>query len=257
MISNTDINEQVLFSIKMVELLGKHCQFPDCNALDFLPIHCIHCAKIFCKRHGSAPEHSCESLLNSTSSDGSSSSSLLPCAYVNNCKSQKSPISFTCSYCLKNYCVEHRHHDDHQCLHAPKSTTVIHSTHGSKPETATASNFSAEKFAGTKNESLATKVALMKLKQTARGPAGIPMENRRHVFVEVDEEGFEKKRHPFYLSKFWPLGKALDYLTKELKLLSANRVIISQRDQTAMDLSTNIEDLTQLQDADIIVLKKS
>ena len=116
----------------------------------------------------------------------------------------------------------------------------------------TASNFPTEKFVGTKNEALATKVALMKLKQNARGPTGVPMENRRHIFVEVDD-----KRYPFYFSTLWPLGKALDYLTKELKLLPATRVIILDRDQTLLDLSTNISDLQQLRDADVIILRKT
>ena len=28
----------------------------------------------------------------------------------------------------------------------------------------------------------------MKLKQTAKGPTGLPMENRLHVFVQIDED---------------------------------------------------------------------
>ena len=241
----------------MVELLGTHCEYPECNTLDFLPIHCIHCSKIFCKKHGSAPDHSCTALLaTNASSNESNSTLLLPCAHPDGCKNQKSPVSFTCSSCLKNYCVQHRHQDDHACPHRTQSvTTTHHSAHGNRTETKAASNFPTEKFVGTKNEGLATKVALMKLKQSARGSAGVPMENRRHVFVEIDDAQTEKKRHPFYLSTLWPLGKALDYLTKELKLLPATRAIILERDQSPLDLSTNISDLPQLRDADVIVLR--
>jgi len=242
----------------MVELLGTHCEYPECNTLDFLPIYCIHCSKTFCKQHGSAPDHSCVSLLQSNSLTSSNSSSFLPCAYLNNCKNQKSPISFTCSLCLNNFCVEHRHIDDHQCPYRsqpPPTHAASHlNTNQNKPTT---TNFPTEKFLGTKNEALANKVAVMKLKQTAKGPAGVPMENRLHVFVQIDDDKEDKKRYPFYLSKLWPLGKGLDYLIKELKLLPANWIILLNTEETPLDLSTTISELKELHDADLIILKKS
>ena len=82
------------------------------------------------------------------------------------------------------------------------------------------------------------------------------MENRLHVFVQIDENDGKNHRYPFYLSKLWPLGKALDYLTKELKLASGNRVIVLEREQLTLDLSTTIEKLEELKDADVIILKK-
>ena len=239
----------------MVELLGTHCEYPDCNTLDFLPIYCFHCSKTFCKQHGSAPAHSCLSLL--TPANPASVSSFLPCAHPNGCRNQKAPISFTCPLCVKNFCVEHRHHDDHECPHRSASAPTHHASQTNRSEAKTTIDFPTEKFLGTKNEMLATKVAVMKLKQSARGPAGVPMENRRHVFVEVDDGEAKKKRFPFYLSTFWPLGKGLDYLTKELKLLPANRVIISERDQTPLDLSTTISELDRLHEADVIILRKA
>ncbi|CAF3134899.1 unnamed protein product [Rotaria socialis] len=240
----------------MVELLGTYCEYPECNTLDFLPIHCIHCAKTFCKRHGAAPDHSCISLLQTTSINSTNSSSFLPCANSNGCKSQKSPISFTCSLCLKNFCVEHRHIDDHQCPHRSQSPPTHYSSQTNKTEIKPIDNFLKEKFVGTKNETLANKVAIMKLKQTAKGPAGLPMETRLHVFVQIDDGTANNKRYPFYLSKLWPLGKGLDYLTKELKLLPATRIILLEREQISLDLSTTINDLKELQEADVIILKK-
>jgi hypothetical protein len=240
----------------MVELLGTYCEFPECNTLDFLPIYCFHCSKTFCKQHGSAPDHSCISLSQPNALIPSNCSSLLPCAYLNGCKSQKSPISFTCSLCVNNFCVEHRHIDDHQCPYRSQSPPTHNSSHTNKNEIKPINNFPTEKFLGTKNEGLANKVAIMKLKQTAKGPAGTPMENRLHVFVQIDDGDGNNKRYPFYLSKLWPLGKGLDYLTKELKLLPANRIILLDRNQTPLDLSTTISDLKELYDADVIILKK-
>jgi len=241
----------------MVELLGTHCEYPECNTLDFLPIYCHYCSKTFCKQHGSAPDHSCVSLLQSNSLTSSNSSSFLPCAYLNNCKNQKSPISFTCSLCLKNFCVEHRHIDDHECPYRSQAPPTHHSSQLNKNQakTTTTTNFPTEKFQGTKNEALANKVAIMKLKQTAKGPTGTPMENRLHIFVQIDDDN-GNKRYPFYLSKLWPLGKGLDYLIKELKLLPANWNILLNGEETLLDLSTTISELKQLHDADVIILKK-
>src|ERR1700722_14195599 len=130
----------------MVELLGTHCEFPECNTLDFLPVFCAHCKKTFCKRHGSAPDHSCLSLLQTTSTFiSSSSSTLLPCALSTGCKSQKSPVNFTCPLCLNNFCVEHRHVDDHACIHRSEPPPIHYPSHNQKCQI-TKSEFQAEKF---------------------------------------------------------------------------------------------------------------
>ena len=243
----------------MVELLGTHCEYPECNTLDFLPIYCFHCSKTFCKQHGSAPAHSCISLLQSDAIPSANTTAFLPCAFQNNCKNQKSPISFTCSLCLKNFCVEHRHVDDHQCEHRSQPPPSHAASHSNKNESRpTTTNFPTEKFVGTKNEALANKIAVMKLKQTAKGPTGVPMENRLHLFVQVnDEDTVNNKRYAFYLSKLWPLGKGLDFLIKELKLSSTNWTITLNDEETLLDLSTTISELKQLHDADTITLKKA
>ncbi|EGU12665.1 hypothetical protein RTG_01215 [Rhodotorula toruloides ATCC 204091] len=41
--------------------LGAHCSLPSCNALDFLPIVCLHCSASFCGRHAPPSSHSCPS----------------------------------------------------------------------------------------------------------------------------------------------------------------------------------------------------
>ncbi|KAL4581660.1 hypothetical protein LXL04_006186 [Taraxacum kok-saghyz] len=39
--------------------LGRHCQLPDCNQLDFLPFKCAGCEKVFCVEHRSYKSHEC------------------------------------------------------------------------------------------------------------------------------------------------------------------------------------------------------
>ncbi|GAB2276583.1 Zinc finger AN1 domain-containing stress-associated protein 12 [Dionaea muscipula] len=39
--------------------LGRHCQLPDCNQLDFLPFTCDGCHQVFCLEHRSYKSHEC------------------------------------------------------------------------------------------------------------------------------------------------------------------------------------------------------
>ncbi|KAL8130614.1 hypothetical protein V2J09_019769 [Rumex salicifolius] len=39
--------------------LGRHCQHPDCNQLDFLPFTCDGCKFVFCLEHRSFKSHEC------------------------------------------------------------------------------------------------------------------------------------------------------------------------------------------------------
>ena len=41
--------------------LGKQCEVPSCNELDFLPIQCKFCDKTFCKKCASLVAHNCPS----------------------------------------------------------------------------------------------------------------------------------------------------------------------------------------------------
>ncbi|KAG8428894.1 hypothetical protein GDO86_018968 [Hymenochirus boettgeri] len=41
--------------------LGKHCSEPTCKQLDFLPLKCDACERIFCKDHITYALHKCSS----------------------------------------------------------------------------------------------------------------------------------------------------------------------------------------------------
>ena len=40
--------------------IGSHCDWPDCNRLDFLPIKCKYCFDYFCSDHINYENHKCE-----------------------------------------------------------------------------------------------------------------------------------------------------------------------------------------------------
>ena len=39
--------------------LGRHCMLKDCNRLDFLPVKCRGCSKVYCIDHYNYKDHAC------------------------------------------------------------------------------------------------------------------------------------------------------------------------------------------------------
>lgn len=39
--------------------VGKHCAFPDCHQLDFLPFVCKDCGQAYCQEHRTSASHQC------------------------------------------------------------------------------------------------------------------------------------------------------------------------------------------------------
>lgn len=139
------------------------------------------------------------------------------------CKFCKEPIiqsleQVCCSKCNLIHCLKHRIPESHEC---PKlKEEYLQRIRSQRQESHPVKKVvEAPKVKGSKNEDLARKVALMKLKQKAKGPA-IPIEERLYLFVENDED---KDRHPFYFSKTWTLGKCLDFTLESIGVRNCNR----------------------------------
>ncbi|KAJ1525834.1 hypothetical protein ONE63_009033 [Megalurothrips usitatus] len=129
--------------------LGEHCSESTCHKLDFLPVKCDACEKIFCHSHMHYSAHSCPSaykkdvqvpvcpLCNAPvpTKRGVQPDISVGAHIDNNCKSDtavnrrkvfsnrcsakgcktKEMIPVDCSECLLNFCLKHRHPADHQC----------------------------------------------------------------------------------------------------------------------------------------------
>jgi len=126
--------------------MGQHCSEQSCKQLDFLPMKCDACVLVFCKDHLLYDLHNCASkykkdvqvpvcpLCNSPVpvARGSLPDSAVSthiergCARVtkekvfNNacskhkCK-KKEMVPLTCDACKQNFCLGHRHPQDHDC----------------------------------------------------------------------------------------------------------------------------------------------
>lgn len=91
--------------------LGGFCDL--CKRQDFLPIKCNNCNKIFCKDHASLDNHNCTDNNKIKIKKKTTSVYKESCSY-SNCK-KKEMIKFICRDCDKNYCINHRFPETHNC----------------------------------------------------------------------------------------------------------------------------------------------
>ena len=129
--------------------LGKHCSESFCRQMDFLPVKCDACQKVFCKDHFTYSQHQCPSAYrkdvqvpvcplcnapvpikrgdmpdvavsahidNDCKSDPAVKKRKI---YTNRCNKKgckvKELIKVNCNSCALNFCLTHRHPQDHEC----------------------------------------------------------------------------------------------------------------------------------------------
>ncbi|XAR51815.1 hypothetical protein NMG60_11006553 [Bertholletia excelsa] len=132
--------------------LGKHCQHPECNQLDFLPFKCDSCQKVFCLDHRSYKSHDCpksdhnsrkvvvcdicSTAIETTGHDGDDEKAILkwheksgecdpkkkkkPTCPVRRCREVLTfSNTSTCKTCHIKVCLKHRFPADHACRKIP------------------------------------------------------------------------------------------------------------------------------------------
>ncbi|XP_037710344.1 AN1-type zinc finger protein 2A [Drosophila subpulchrella] len=125
--------------------LGQHCSEQTCNRLDFLPVKCDSCDKVFCASHYNYDRHNCpaahrknvqvpicplcrepvptppgvEPDITVGQHIDQQCKSESKKIYTNRCHAKgckrKELIPVTCSQCHLNFCLRHRHTSDHNC----------------------------------------------------------------------------------------------------------------------------------------------
>jgi len=138
--------------------LGKHCSESFCRQIDFLPVKCDACQKVFCSDHFTYTSHQCPSAYkkdvqvpvcplcsspvpmkrgdmpdiavsahidNDCKSDPAVKKRKI---YTNRCNKKgckvKELIKVTCDSCQLNFCLTHRHPQDHECGGAAKGAST-------------------------------------------------------------------------------------------------------------------------------------
>lgn len=89
--------------------LGEHCQFENCNQIDFLPLQC-KCGKVLCREH--FMEHclssTCELAPKPEEAKLRTDDKIFRCS-EKSCK-KGNFHEMLCTKCNKHYCIDHRFH---------------------------------------------------------------------------------------------------------------------------------------------------
>lgn len=238
--------------------LGKHCEY--CQELDFLPFHCEFCNKNYCSQHRTLESHKCIKKLGDDIKHehriygGPTASSLFP-----DREKDKAKI---------NLLIENS---------KPKPTNIIQSQFrvgdvASKTPNAfnkfkkflnlQKKNKSKSSISKLFNQPSKAKtspiVELSKLKKSAKGDIKVKADDRVYVwglFVNGNGESqlssinVETDKKPLYVSKLWPVGRALDSIAETLKISNYNNSTLNSEERLNIFLNKD-DDIKLVQNSD-------
>ncbi|XP_074646519.1 AN1-type zinc finger protein 1-like [Tubulanus polymorphus] len=199
--------------------IGSHCAFESCKQIDFLPFKCSWCSQLFCKVHRTVENHLCsEYVENKADIQPFEGTKSYPCASAGCEKRELTQI--ICEHCRNNFCLSHRHAQDHRCA------SITKESENSYKHTAKATSIGSRplpsKGFGRKSKKTLAKVALMKVKQKATGDKGIPETERLYFDVQFLDNSMIAQNKPLYISKKWSVGKIIDYIASTTGLKNEN-----------------------------------
>lgn len=228
--------------------IGQTCFI--CRRNDYLPFECNHCHKIVCIDHRNNHGNDCP--LNAThfDSEAQSTSSNIndlkkKCDY---CHKITLKLELTsCDGCHSEFCLYHRHQAQHDCSQLVEGQATkkrekdekylrqkmaldrlkekVQPTHNSpvKPQTSLR----------PKNQALARRVRLMTIKQFAKGPPNILVEDRIYFEVKflhnedckLSDKSKDGSSIRIFTSPKHTIGRMIDWAAEELKVVNKNHII--------------------------------
>ncbi|XP_067055408.1 AN1-type zinc finger protein 1-like [Acropora muricata] len=203
--------------------LGVRCEVKTCQKLDFLPFLCNECCGKFCSKHRTKVSHGCFTGFKQEKEarlENMQQKSGMQCAF-HDCKSEL--IQVTCEHCCCSYCLRHRHQVDHQCSSLPLKKA--RQSPEEKIQQIIGKDLSKEKKGrgGVRNEIMAAKVSLMKIKLKATGDVCIPQDERIYLRVLLPY-GSNGQEIPMFFSKRWTVGKIIDKIAAAANLRNDNNL---------------------------------
>ena len=163
-------------------------------------------------------------------------------------------VAVICDYCKLNYCMKHRLPEiDHKCQVFKKRQEEEQANNllikNKKLEAQKEFKFEMKQNVSEKNTALANKLLLMKLRQTAQGPAGLPEEFKYYYFVQYHNSQNEKnpvEKKPFYLSTKWPVGKGVEFLYEKFGIKTSNLgKILLYLNEELVDTSLTVDEFVK------------
>ncbi|CAH0591554.1 unnamed protein product [Chrysodeixis includens] len=236
--------------------LGEHCQYQDCNQIDFLPIQC-KCGQVFCRQHYN--EHSlsgeCKLAPEPKEVNLKHDDQIFRCS-EKGCKKGDLP-QMLCSKCNKHYCVEHRFHPSCPEIDDETMAAKIEQFEVPRRMYKEANKHLQEKITenirkalqSSKKVQTASKVHLMRIKSKAVGPKQVTPVHR--VFFSI-KKPVDMKPKPVkivkeedcitnietvtldpdlkdtvavFISSQWTLGRAIDGICDSCNIKNDNNKV--------------------------------
>lgn len=245
-------------------LVGKHCQLPYCNQLDFLPFLCQSCGKTFCLDHRTESSHQCSNpgawaerrrqanLARHAAGENRTMRDLIsqkPCADPA-CKTTIGTSlvpGVHCQSCNRDYCLKHRLKEDHNCKNLVPVGARIRPEDVSTAADRAKGALEKLRLWGAKQKESASRVlpkpkpstaaarivATNTLRKTAKGDEKLPEDKRVYLYVEAEAETAKAKfpKGQFFYSKDWVIGRVLDAAAKSLQVQNINNKVTDERDR--------------------------
>ncbi|KAH3681870.1 hypothetical protein WICPIJ_007176 [Wickerhamomyces pijperi] len=203
--------------------IGEHCSF--CGQIDFLPFKCS-CKQTFCLLHKNPESHQCPTLKQQPSSasksrDGTTSNSFKDLPSSQSLFPDRSkPIE------IKFKTTETHPVTIQDSSSSKKSSSALEKL---KRLFVSTNSQGKSKPKQTLNNSTKKLIAVSKLKSSAKGDPKVPVTERIYITVQIlkdDDKGSNSEasvmKHPLFVSRAWPVGRALDSIADILKVKNVN-----------------------------------
>ncbi|CAG7723712.1 unnamed protein product [Allacma fusca] len=139
--------------------------------------------------------------------------------------SNKELVPIKCTNCSQNYCLQHRHPDQHGCA-KPDRTKPKEINPTIEKQTEIKNQISTKledvKAKGGAKGAMAAKLALMKLKGRAEGDKAIPQAERVYFIISVPNPEQNPKPLDMFVSKVWTTGKIVDVIARRARIKNRN-----------------------------------
>ncbi|XP_048759086.2 AN1-type zinc finger protein 1-like isoform X4 [Ostrea edulis] len=196
---------------------------------DFLPFACKSCQQVFCLDHKFPDDHDCKEFSAETPYVEYSGTKAYTCSITKCTARELMPV--VCEKCSKNFCLRHRHQNDHNCENlVEKITPTKTAEHVQQILASKKLNEHPKKTKGRKSSKTAAKVALMKMKMNAAGDKKIPEPDRVYFSVVLPGGSISKgPAKPLFFSKTWSVGRVLDAAADKVSISNTNNTDSSQK----------------------------
>ncbi|KHN74730.1 AN1-type zinc finger protein 1 [Toxocara canis] len=236
--------------------LGKNCSMKSCNRLGGGEHRLSH----GCKQSSEAT---------TSNASASASSPLRPylCA-MDGCHLRES-VRVECPNCKRNFCLRHRHNDQHNCEYSNENTEKekrkaawaevqkkIESSRTYVCSEEAVCEFQPKKVLNEVEQKRADRIAIMRLKLKAK-ECDIPLAEQMFLIVVTGD-----KRIPIMVSKHWTVGKCVDKVASELNTSNNNadygakmlRLYCLEDESNALPMADNVT--KHLKDMATVSLKR-